>query len=274
MAAEIPLSQVVLTAQSRAEDLGFVALHDLSSVLANADQSRIIGGHMVQLHAYRWNLGANLYRETQDADLGVPPILVRDLEIIDRLQALGYERVAANRFSRAVTDLPQSGPSPVVPRAVIDILVPAYTSRPRQNRRVSDDLTTTEVPGLATALRRPAIAVSLDVHRLSGDHRLFPCVIPDEAAALVLKSLAWSTRAAQRDAIDVWRCLEIANAAGLRLKDFQGSEPSTAVDTVHSAFEHRGASGMVAIEKANNLSGEGADRRFTRISALIQRVLS
>jgi hypothetical protein len=273
MATEIPLSDLVLIAQSRAEDLGFVALRDVASILEGSDESRIIGGHMVQLHAHRWSLGAALYRQTQDVDLGVPPIAIRDLELIDRLSALGYERQAGNRFSRAVTDLPQIGSTGLAPRAVIDILVPAYTSRPRQNRRVRADLTTTEVPGLATALRRPATSISLDVRRLSGDQSVFPCLIPDEVAALVLKALAWNIRAEQRDAIDIWRCLEIANAAGLGIKDFKGSESTTAAETVRCAFEHRNAAGMAAIENANNLSSEGADRRFTRIAALIERVL-
>ncbi|HTK15537.1 MAG TPA: hypothetical protein VL769_04020 [Acidimicrobiia bacterium] len=273
MAAEIPLSELVLIAQSRAEDLGFVALHDVASILEGSDESRIIGGHMVQLHAYRWNLGADLYRQTQDADLGVPPIAIKDLELVDRLSALGYEREAGNRFSRAVTDLPQTASTGLAPRAVIDILVPAYTSRPRPNRRVSADVTTTEVPGLATALRRPAISISLDVRRLNGDQRVFPCLVPDEVAALVLKALAWNARAEQRDATDIWRCLEIANAAGLRIKDFKGSESATATETVRCAFEQRDSAGMAAIENANNLRSEGADRRFTRISALIERVL-
>jgi hypothetical protein len=273
MAIELPLSELALTAHSRAEDLGFVALGDVASILDGSGESRIIGGHMVQLHAYRWSLSADLYRQTQDADLGVPPIAIKDLELVNRLSTLGYEPDAGNRFSRAVTDLPGTDSISLPPRAVIDILVPAYTSRPRHDRRVSDDLTTTEVPGLATALRRPGTAISLDVRRLSGDRSVFPCLIPDETSALVLKALAWKVRAEQRDAIDIWRCLEIANAAGLRIKDFEGSESTTAVETVRDAFEHRGAAGMAAIEDANNLNSESGDRRFTRISALIERVL-
>lgn len=81
MVAEHPLNRLVLAAGSVADDLGFVALSDLASVLREGNQegdSRLIGGHMVSLHVQRWALGRELYRETQDADLGVPPVIARD----------------------------------------------------------------------------------------------------------------------------------------------------------------------------------------------------
>lgn len=46
MAAEPPLTHVTLATTSVADDLGYVALADLSSVLG-ASTYRIIGGHMV-----------------------------------------------------------------------------------------------------------------------------------------------------------------------------------------------------------------------------------
>lgn len=72
MAAQPPLTCVVLAAASVADDLGYVALSDLASVLG-ASTCRIIGGHMVTALVARWQLGAELYRETGDTDLGVPP---------------------------------------------------------------------------------------------------------------------------------------------------------------------------------------------------------
>jgi hypothetical protein len=67
-----PLSKLALVARSVAEDLGFVALADLSAALeqSGARDYRLIGGHMVTLHAFRWELGGELLRETKDADLG------------------------------------------------------------------------------------------------------------------------------------------------------------------------------------------------------------
>jgi hypothetical protein len=134
MAAVPPLTQLALAAASVADDLGFVALADLRTALGDeAEDYRIIGGHMVTVLAARWQLGAGLYRETGDADLGVPPVVVRDRDLVGRLKALGYRQVAGNRFAREVPDIPvrlAGGPAPDR-EAIIDVLVPAYTSRAR-----------------------------------------------------------------------------------------------------------------------------------------------
>jgi hypothetical protein len=99
MAAEYPLTRLVLIARSAADDLGFVALSDLSVALSGTEsdiQSRIIGGHMVTLHVQRWGLGRELYRETQDIDLGIPPIAVKDGRLVELLRERGYERMTGN----------------------------------------------------------------------------------------------------------------------------------------------------------------------------------
>ena len=56
MAAQPPLTRVVLKATSVADDLGYVALADLADVLG-ASTYRIIGGHMVTTLVARWQLG-------------------------------------------------------------------------------------------------------------------------------------------------------------------------------------------------------------------------
>ena len=153
-----PLARLVLRATSVADDVGFVALRDLSQVMAG-DDYRMIGGHMVMALVARWALGDDLYRQTQDTDRGVHPIAVQGPEIVDQLGSLGYERQSGNRFARPVLDVPVrlAGIDAPLPRAVIDILVPSYTSRPRQNRKFGKHLATVEVPGLAAALQRPAV---------------------------------------------------------------------------------------------------------------------
>jgi hypothetical protein len=70
MATQPPLTRVVLAATSVADDLGYVALGDLANVLGTSTY-RIIGGHMVTALVARWQLGAELYRETGDTDLGL-----------------------------------------------------------------------------------------------------------------------------------------------------------------------------------------------------------
>jgi hypothetical protein len=72
MAADPPLTTLVLSAASVADDLGYVALADLAHALGEVTADyRIIGGDMVTVLAARWQLGAGLYRETGDVDLGV-----------------------------------------------------------------------------------------------------------------------------------------------------------------------------------------------------------
>ena len=134
MATYTPLSNLVLLAASVADDLGYVALADLARAVGDdASGYRVIGGHMMTVLAASWMLGADLYRETGDADLGVTPVLARSIQLPGRLKALGHEQVAGNRFARGISDIPVTLPGMWdVPRqAIIDILIPAYTGRAR-----------------------------------------------------------------------------------------------------------------------------------------------
>jgi len=99
MATE-PLNCITLAAGSVADDLGYVALADIARLLdTQTTEYRIIGGLMVPALACRWDLGASLYRETLDADLGVTPLVARDLDIPAKLKAAGYEQTAGDRRS-------------------------------------------------------------------------------------------------------------------------------------------------------------------------------
>ena len=79
MGAGTPLNRITLSAASVADDLGYVGLTDLARALGDLTEDyRVIGGHMVTVLAARWQLGHDLYRETGDVDLGIPPIVARD----------------------------------------------------------------------------------------------------------------------------------------------------------------------------------------------------
>jgi hypothetical protein len=96
MAAQ-PLNRIVLAARSVADDLSYAALADIAhSLNPRTSEYRIIGGLIVTALAARRNLRASLYRETSDADLAVPPLVVRDLGLADRLKAAGYQQVAGD----------------------------------------------------------------------------------------------------------------------------------------------------------------------------------
>jgi hypothetical protein len=77
------------------------------------------------------------------------------------------------------------------------------------------DVVTTEVPGLATALRRPGVDANVEVVLTDGSSVGATVVIPDTAATLGLKAWARTVRREDRDAEDLWRCLEIALADGV-----------------------------------------------------------
>ncbi len=72
------------------------------------------------LHVLQW--GLDMPRATQDADLGVRPVVVRTPELTDRLMALGYTKTSGNRFEKPVPEVAAETADP--PKAVIDILVP------------------------------------------------------------------------------------------------------------------------------------------------------
>jgi hypothetical protein len=273
MAAQPPLTRVVLKATSVADDLGYVALADLADVVGPSTY-RIIGGHMVTALVARWQLGADLYRETGDTDLGVPPVVVREEGLIGRLIERGYALVEGNRFARPIDDVPVTVRGVErLPSAVVDVLVPSYRTRARSNHRVSDDLVTTEVPGLALALQREPVLLHMQLHRLNGEQLDVEVAFPDEVAALSLKAFASQVRDKPTDVVDVWRCLEVAYAAGTDAAAFFEGEAGEAARIVRAIFDGRDGPGMSALVGEQRLSEAAGDERFTRIRALIQRVL-
>jgi len=51
---------------------------------------------MVTLHAHRWRLGAELYRETTDVDVGFQKLALSNLDTAEALSRLGYKKIAGN----------------------------------------------------------------------------------------------------------------------------------------------------------------------------------
>ncbi len=271
-----PLNRIVLAARSVADDLSYVALADIARVLnTRTTEYRIIGGLMVTALAARWDLGGRLYRETLDADLGVPPLVLRHLDLAHQLEAAGYEQVAGDRFERPVPDVP-AGVSSVAPttyRAAIDVLVPAYTSRPRQNVQIGPNLVTTEVLGLQIALARNPVELTLDLRRLGGEMMTVGLLFPDEVSALTLKAFATRVRTKPTDVIDVWRCLEICIAARVDAAAFRRGSAAEGAAIIRKLFDGRDSPGIRTLAEQQRLSPDAADQRYTRIRALVARLL-
>lgn len=264
MAAK-PLDKLNLRCGSVAEHLGFAALADVA-VAKGTQDCRVIGGHMIALHVLRWNL--NLSRATQDVDLGVTPVVAQSSELSDELERLGYSRSGGNRFQKHLVNLPTASDDN---NAVIDLLVPSYTSRARPNRRFGEHLVTTEVPGLAMAFKRKPVDLQVKVLLLDGSKLSFPVRLPDEIAALTLKIMARTVRREDRDAVDVWRALEICAVAGIRNIDFGPDEQH--VRQVLKIQFGRGGDAIREIERARNLSETETTRMETRVQAPIEQAL-
>jgi hypothetical protein len=243
-------------------DGGFIAIADVSGAMANvgaADGYRLIGGVAVLLHIQRLGLDVPL-RATGDADFGVPPQLLTDAALVPAIEALGYHKVAGNRWERRIDDRRV---------ATVDLLVPAYTSRPRHTKRVGA-IVTTEVPGLAVALRRPGIAIDAELRLSTGQVRAATIMLPDALATLLLKAFARTVRDEDRDAQDLWRCLEIAHADGVTpaaVNDEAGTSLRDLLD------RELGPDGPSLTTVTRGLRDDAAARLRTRIRALLADVI-
>src|ERR1035438_6041624 len=83
--------------------------------------------------------------------------------LVEELEAMGYEKTSGCTWERVLDERRT---------ASTDLLIPAYTSRPRVNKEIDSNGTkvvTTEVPGLAEALRRTP--VRLPVRFVLSDRR-------------------------------------------------------------------------------------------------------
>ena len=266
----LPLTRLVLQADSVAQDLAFVALRDLEQLFFRAQepQAVLIGGQMVTLHAYRWGLGAELYRESRDADTGVTLVGLRDESLLPRIEQLGYSRTSGNMFERPVRDIPVDTSKGDAPVAQVELLAPAFTSRARENVRVGA-FAVTEVPGLAIAMRATA-AIRLRLIRLNGEAADIQVVLPDEVGCVILRAHVWGMRLQDRDAVDVWRALEIARRAGMGPDAFRGPAQA-AGEIIRSAFGSTAAPGVQAVMAGRTLVPSAPNP--ARIVALVRAVV-
>jgi hypothetical protein len=245
----------VIPSTARAEDGAFLAMADVAELAASTGtEYRIIGAHMVSVHTSRHRLDLPL-RQTGDADVGLQAKVLATSGLVEALIDRGYEQEGGNRFVRKVDGLDLA----------IDLLVPAYTSKIRHNRPVGD-LFVDEVPGLGYALARDPLITPLRVRLESGRYVDMSPHFPDAVAALCLKVLAFGSRREKRDAIDVWRMLEVVNADGVTAADWPDrATPRQAAERMRSDFLP--ANGM-GVKAATDQPPQQA-----RIRALVARIV-
>lgn len=243
-------------------DGGFVGVADVAGIMGHvgvADSHRLIGGLAVMLHVQRLGLDLPL-RATGDSDFGVAPYILRDGTLITQIEALGYQRVAGNRWERALNERRV---------AAVDLLVPAYTSRARSNVTVGD-VVTTEVPGLAYALREPPVEVDVELVLTDQSVRSTRLVLPNAQSTLVLKTFARTVRTEQRDSEDLWRSLEICHAEGVGPRDFDQG----VLEQLRTALWHDFGEGGTAVAAVTAGLQQAATAQLrTRLRALVLEVV-
>lgn len=266
------LTEVKLAASSVAEELGYIALSDVSTIRIDGSplDFRLIGGQMVALHAQRWEM--DLPRLTQDADIALQPVTIRTTNVLEQLRNLGYSQVEGNRYSRTISDIPV-GRSDGLRTATIDILVPATTSRARDTLPIGEEIVTTEVLGLAPAFLCEPINLQIQLLRLNGSVLDFQVLLPDELSGLVQKAYVWRTRAKSADAIDMWRMLEVCFVAGITSERLTTEGILKGASIVRQAFADPAGSAMQQLIAGTKLGEDAGMRRYTRIQALMKQVL-
>lgn len=251
--------RVVVVSGSAAMDGGLVGIADVAGVIGDvglAGEHRLVGGTAVMLHSVRSGLDLAL-RMTADADFGVTPYVLGRRGLVDAIEALGYVKVAGNRWERRVDDRRI---------AAVDLLVPAYRSRARDTVRVGS-VVTTEVPGLAEAFRRPGVQVTVAMTLTTGEVLDAEVTLPDAVGMVALKALARTVRDEDRDVEDLWRCLEIAAAQGVQPGDFDVDEALGLVR--RTLWRQLGPGGTALDVLTHPMQQDAAARLRTRIHALL-----
>lgn len=249
-------SRLVLASTSRAQDAGLLALADVTAMAGDlAVEYRVVGGHMVSLLVAHFAVVGVPERETADADFGASFQVVADPRLPAELVARGFVPVAGNRFERQIDEL----------TIAIDILAPSYVGRHQPSRR-HGDLYVDEIPGLSYALSQPGVELAVEAVLTDRSELVLSVVVPGPVPALCLKALAYGSRYEAKDAVDVWRLLEVVQTTSAAAAGWpSGSEPRDAKAVLRRHFLDRTAAGVLSV--ANDTTTQ------TRVRALVQNII-
>jgi hypothetical protein len=103
---------------------------------------------------------------------------------------------------------------------------------------------------------------------LNGESLSADVLLPDEVSVLVLRAYSWLVRGQRRDAVDLWRALEIASASGTGLAGLDHVDAISAAEIAREAFLDPGTA-VDALGRALGLSRVELRRRSTRLRALV-----
>jgi hypothetical protein len=238
----VTAAEIDLASASRSGDAGYLAARDLAVVADELGlEYRLVGGVSVALLTHVHGVADRVpARETADADFGADTATIGDVRLTRALLDRGYARLEGNRFTREVRRAHDTLP------LAVDLLTPSFTGRLETNVLVGD-LSVDAVPALGLALATPPTKVRARLALTDGHVLDVPLSLPDVSAALCLKALAYVGRRAARDAVDVWRLLEAAHAAGVRAEHWNpagGGVRGDAARIVHREFGTPAAPGV------------------------------
>ncbi len=180
-------------ATSRADDLAFRALADVSAATAGME-ARVVGGQMAGLLTTGYPTPEAVIRQTADADAAIALEVAASGTIHGLLSDSGY--------------LPTSGNSYEKLGQRIDLLVPAdggAFTRQEVGGRGFD-----AAPGVRLALEADSIQADVRVLLTDASSLQFSTRLPTVEIAIVLKAAAYASRGAAKDLTDLHNLLQIA----------------------------------------------------------------
>jgi hypothetical protein len=194
-----------LVAETKTDDAAYIALDDLSAVLAGHPEARVIGGHMVSLITTAFPTPGLTPRRTGDADAGIPVELASSGALHEALLDLGYDAESGNRYVRPAAA--KDDPAPT-----IDLLTESLTGKFGDQKFGGRAFNI--MPGMSLAT---SSGITIDVNAtLTDDSTLHSTVtVPTVEAAVILKSYAWRDRpGAGKDATDLHNLLRVLDHHG------------------------------------------------------------
>lgn len=123
---------------------------------------------------------------------------------------------------------------------------------------------------MAEALRRPGVEVDAQLRLTDGTSLRVTIVIPDPVGTIAMKTLVRTARDDARDVDDLWRCLEIAAAAGIAPADFDGASLRRVREEL---WRQLGPDGVTLSMLVGDLQPDAAARLRTRVRALLAEVV-
>ncbi|MBO0985491.1 hypothetical protein IOC53_16660 [Rathayibacter sp. SD072] len=185
----------MLPSRSRADDAAFHALRDASLAIAGLEEACIVGGQMVALLSGAFPSRSSILRRTVDADAAVSPVVAASGALHALLTAGGYTSTSGNHYIQGDRE--------------IDVLVPATGGgfeKAEYGGRGFDG-----APGLHLALSE-TLALDVTAVLLVDGPLTFATRVPGVERALIVKALAYESRRAQKDLVDLYALLLIREA--------------------------------------------------------------